>query len=345
MLQKIKSWRRKSKLAVEEAKDVGKEIAIFASTSSPQNIQENRKIFLQKYQEYLDGKISQDIMIKASKMLFVVLSSFTNDEQDEITKCIMDVELGIKKDEPITNDEYDVYHEIISYIHDKRQENIKILLKKTAQKISNKELSISKETIDFIISITDSKLEMIKELFKYVVGYGILKYKNIGDDFRAKNFNQVGSDNIKFLGRIFCNQDSIGGKSYTAKIEAVNLHGILIWKDLIPTIKLKGVPAIEETLEEYLSNEENKKSFTEFLLNIEVKVTILAHEKVKFYITKQPTSTGEIELNIPCFAILTDIGVELYSLLKDEIKEYPSGYLQSVADEEQYKNFGLIFEI
>ena len=47
-LQKIKSWRKKNKPAIDEAKDAGKEVAIFVSTSSPQNIQENRKVFLQK---------------------------------------------------------------------------------------------------------------------------------------------------------------------------------------------------------------------------------------------------------------------------------------------------------
>ncbi len=345
MLKKIKFWRKKNKPAIDEAKDAGKEVAIFVSTSSPQNIQENRKIFLQKYQEYLDGKISQDVMIKASKMLFIVLSSFTNAEQDEITKCIMDVELGIKKEEPFTADEYDIYHEIISYIHDKRQEKIKTLLKKAAQKISDKKLSISKETIDFIASITDSQLVVIQEIFRYVVGNGILKYKNIANDFRTKNFNQSGSDNIKFLGKIFYNQDAVGGKSYTPKVEAVKIHDILIWKYIVPTIILKGIPATEESLKEHLSDEKNRKDFHVFLKTLPVKGRILDQEKAKFYITKQPTSEGKISIDISCFVILTDMGAELYSLLRDEIKDYPDHYLKSVVDDEQYKNFGLMFEV
>ena len=259
-------------------------------------------------------------------------------------KCILDVELDIKKDDKITNDEYDIYHEIISYIHNNRQEKIKALLKKAAQKVSDEKFSISKETIDFITSITDSQLEIIHEMFRYVVGNGILKYKGIENDFKAKNFNQSGSDNIKFLGRIFYNQDAVGGKSYTPKVDAVNIHGILIWKFLVPTINLKGIPATEESLKEHLSNEHNRKEFAELLNNLPVKGRVLDQEKAKFYITKQPISGGEISINIACFTILTDMGAELFSLLKNEIKGYPDGYLQSVVDDEQYKSFGLTFE-
>jgi len=112
----------------------------------------------------------------------------------------------------------------------------------------------------------------------------------------------------------------------------------LIWKYLIPTITLKGTPATEESLEDHLNNDKNRQDFDVFLKNLPVKGMILDQEKAKFYITKQPTSEGEIQIDIACFAILTDMGAELYSLLKDEVKEYPDGYPQSVVDDEQYKN-------
>ena len=60
-------------------------------------------------------------------------------------------------------------------------------------------------------------------------------------------------------------------------------------------------------------------------------------------ITKQPTSVGNIDINIPCFVILTDVGVELYSLLKDEVKDHPDEYLSSVLDNDEYKKFDLVF--
>jgi len=343
-LQKIKFWRKKSKPAIEEAKDIGKEVAVTISSNLPANIQENKKILFDLITRYHNGELTKDAIIGNLRTGFILLSCATKDEQDEIMKCVLDVELDIKKDDKITNDEYDIYHEIISYIHNNRQEKIKALLKKAAQKVSNEKFSISKETIDFITSITDQKLEVILEMFRYVVGNGILKYKDIANDFKAKNFNQYGSDNIKFLGRIFYNQDAVGGKSYSPKMEAVNIHDNLIWKYIIPTIRLKNIPATEEFLKEHLNDEQNRKDFAEFLKNLPVKGMVLNQEKVKFYITKQPTSAGEIQLDIACFVILTDMGVELYSLLKDEIKEYPDGYLQSVIDEEQGKTFGLTFE-
>ena len=64
-----------------------------------------------------------------------------------------------------------------------------------------------------------------------------------------------------------------------------------------------------------------------------------------FHITKQPTRAGSVEINIGCFAILTDVGVEMYSLLKDEIENYPTDYLEAIIKDEQYKNFGLVYEI
>ena len=67
-------------------------------------------------------------------------------------------------------------------------------------------------------------------------------------------------------------------------------------------------------------------------------------EKIKFHVTKQPTSAGSIELNMGCLAILTDVGVEMYSLLKDEIGNYPADYLEAVVKDEQYKSFGLVYE-
>ena len=320
---------------------MGKEVAATISSNLPANIQENRKILFDLITKYNNKELTKDAIIGNLRTGFILLSCATKDEQDEIMKCILDVELDIKKDYKITNDEYGIYHKIISYIHNNRQEKIKALLKKAAQKVSDEKFSISKETIDFITSITDSQLEVIHEMFRYVVGNGILKYKGIENDFKAKNFHQSGSDNIKFLGRIFDNQYAVGGKSYTLKREAVNIHGNLIWKDMLPTII---IPFTEESLKEHLNDEQNKKDFAEFLKNLLFKRLVLIQGKAKFYITKQPTSVGEIQLNIACFVILTDMGFELYSLLKDEIKEYPDGYLQSVVDDEQYKSFGLMFE-
>ena len=342
-LQRIKSWRKKSKPVLEEAKDLGKEVAVAISSNSPANIQENKKTLFELITQYYKGELSKEAIIGNLRTGFILLSCATKDEQDEVMKCILDTELDIKKDR-ITNDEYDTYHKIISYIHNNRQEKIKALLRKAAQRVGDEQLPISKETVDFIISITDSQLEVIQEMFRYVVGNGVLKYKDITSDFGVRNFNQSGSDNIKFLGKIFYNQDVVGGKSYSIKVEAVSIEGILIWKCLIPTIRLNNIPVTEESLKKYLEVEQNRKGFVEYLEKLPIKIEVFNKGKVKFYISKQPTSAGEIKLDINCFTILTDVGVELYSLLEDEIRDYPDGYLQSVVDSEQYKAFGLKFK-
>lgn len=205
-------------------------------------------------------------------------------------------------------------------------------------------MSISKETIDFLTSITDEKLKTLKNILRYVVGNGILKYKDITQDFMKMGFCQPDTDNIKFLGRIFVNQDAVGGKAYNKKVEAIAIEGFLIWKEVLPLIKINGISVNEETLKTFLSIEQNKNGFKEFLENFSFKYTVLDQEKIKFHVTKQPTSAEIIELNIGCLAILTEVGVEMYSLLKDEIENYPTDYLEGIVKDEQYKNFGLLYE-
>jgi len=338
-MKKLKKWLIKKILSVLESEEA-KELVIKSSSLLPENIQKNREKISDFVVQYYRGTIEKQNLEPALKTLFILHPSLTEKDKEDILKINMEVFLDIKKDSDFTNDEFDIYGEIINYIHKNRQEKVKILLKKAAQKINNQELSISKETIDFITSITDEKLETLKKIFSYVVGNGIFKYKDIAQDFMKMEFCQPGTDNIKFLNRIFVNQDAVGGKAYYIKLEAITIENIFIWKD---SIILGGRNATEEDLKNYLSKEENKNGFRRFLEN-DFKYTVLNKEKIKFHVTKQPTSTGIIELNIGCLAILTDVGVEMYSLLKDEIENYPTEYLEAVVKDEQYKNFGLVYE-
>ena len=146
------------------------------------------------------------------------------------------------------------------------------------------------------------------------------------------NFCQPHSDNIKFLNRIFINQDLKKGFNY--KLETDEVEGILRWKNVsLDEESLKKAMNIEGPLE--------LKKF----LEKDFKFTIFSTNKIKFYITKQPVSAGTIEFNMKCFAILTEIGVEMYSLLEDEIESYPIEYLDAIINDEKYKDFGLIYEI
>jgi hypothetical protein len=214
-----------------------------------------------------------------------------------------------------------------SIISETRTKEIETILKKALERITRGEY-ISLSTIKLLEELTDVDINKIKEIFRYVVGNSILKYNNISQDFTTKGFNQTGSDNIKFLNKIFSDQ-GIGGKRHPIKLKAIKIDNFLIW-DVVEE-NFRKIIAIEKDLEK--------------LKNIPLKIKILDKEEISLYITKYPISEGEIELNISCFVILTDMGCELYSLLKDEIKEYPENYLKSVVDGEEYKKFGLTFEI
>lgn len=339
-MKKLKQWLIKKVSAVLQSEEA-REVVIKSSSLLPENIQKNREKISDFVIQYYQGTIERKNLEPALQTLFILHPSLTEKDKEDILKINMEVFLDIKKDSDFTDDEFDIYREIINYIHSNRQKEVKILLKKAAKKINSQELSISKETIDFITSITDEKLETLKKIFRYVVDNGILKYKDIEQDFMKMGFCQSGTDNIKFLGRIFVNQDAVGGKAYNYKIEAIEIENIFIWKD---SIILNGRTATAENLKNYLSNEENKNEFKKLLENSSFQYTVLNKEKIKFHITKQPTSAGIIELNMICLAVLTDVGVEIYSLLKDEIENYPTDYLEAIVKDEQYKNFGLVYE-
>ena len=340
-MKKLKRFIKKI-LTVFES-DENKELATKYSSLLPENNQKNREKIADFIIQYSQGKIERKNLEPTLKILFMVLPSLTEKEKEDILKINMEAFLDIKKDSDFTNDEFDIYREIIDYIHKNRQIEVKILLKKAAQKINSKELNISKETIDFIASITDEKLQILKKIFRYVLNGGILNYKNIIQDFQEMNFCQPHSDNIKFLNRIFINQDGVSGKSYNIKLESIEIEGFLIWKEHLNIIMYSNIFNQENTLENFLSIEQNKIAIKNILETF--KYTILSTNKIKFYITKQPVSAGTIEFNMKCFAILTEIGVEMYSLLEDEIESYPIEYLDAIINDEKYKDFGLIYEI
>ncbi len=167
-----------------------------------------------------------------------------------------------------------------------------------------------------------------------MVAVGIFNYKNIIQDFQEMNFCQPRSDNIKFLNRIFVNQDDFVRKSYKNKLETIEIGGMFLWKNYNfndEFFKKALTIAEPHELKKFL-----EKNF---------KLTILSTNKIKFHITKQPVSSEMIEFNMECFVILTEVGMEMYSLLEDEIENYPIEYLEAIIDDERYKNFGLIYEI
>ena len=162
------------------------------SSNIPAELQENRRLsyksVVQQRDKYRSGEITKQQLRQDIILGFTILGCFDKTTQEEILRTCIDLDLDIKKESDFTTVEYDIYREIIEYIHKNRQEKIKILLKKAAQKINNQELPISKRTIDFITSITDEELEILKKIFRYVVGNGIFKYKDIEQDFMKMDF-------------------------------------------------------------------------------------------------------------------------------------------------------------
>jgi len=350
MIKKLSNFWAKSEEELNQlndaANDEGNEDSSAIDQTLPAETRKAKKNLFNLLQKYHYGEIKKEALTGHLRVGFNLLNCCSPDEQDKILRTILEVELGMKTDKPLIDDEYDIFYDMVSHIYHKRQEKVHNLLKKAAPKIYNQDLEISKETIDFITSITDSQLELIKEMFRYVINNSIFRYENIENDFRAQNFNQTGSDNIKFLGKIFYNQDSIGGKTLILKpLEALDINGVLIWKVLIPEIIIGEQPFTEETLTQYLSDDNNRDNFQAFLDKYPYKIIVLNLDGIKFYITKQPTEEGFVTLEVSCFTILTDVGVELYALLKDEIGKYPEHYLPSVVGDEQYNSFGLKFAL
>ncbi len=300
LVEKFQTFTKKNQKEIKCLKDKAKSVVGDISSNIPAEQQENRRTLYERVTQQMDkcrsGEITKQELRQDIVLGFKFLECFDETRQEEILRWALEIEMDIKKDSDFTNDEYDIYREIVSYLLNNRQKEVKILLKKAAKKINSQELSISKEAIDFITSITDEKLKTLKEMFRYVVGNGILEYKDVAQDFDNRGFCQPSTDNIKFLGSIFVNQDSAGGKAYYQQLEAI-------------------------TSDRYL---------------------VLDKEKIKFYATKLPISTGIITIKLVCLAILTDVGAEMYSLLKDEIENYPDDYLKAIV--EQYKNFGLVYE-
>jgi hypothetical protein len=131
-MKKLKQWLNKKFLAVLESEEA-KELVIKSSSLLPDNIQKNREKISDFIVQYYQGTIERKNLEPALKTLFILHPSLTEKDKEDILKINMEVFLDIKKDSDFTNDEFDIYREIISYIHNNRQKEVRILLKKAAQ--------------------------------------------------------------------------------------------------------------------------------------------------------------------------------------------------------------------
>ena len=165
LFKKFQAFTKKNQ---NEIKSMVGDISSNIPAEQQKNTRALYKTVTQQMDKYRSGEITQPEFRQDIILGLKFLECFDNTRQEEILRWALEIEADVKKDSNFTNDEYDIYSEIVSYLLNKRQEKIKILLKKAAQKINNQELPISKRTIDFITSITDEELEILKKIFRYV---------------------------------------------------------------------------------------------------------------------------------------------------------------------------------
>jgi len=94
---------KKNRGAIQEVKDTSKEISTFFASNVPQYIQENRNKLFDIIEKYRKGELTKEAIKPTLKAGFILLNCVTAEEQEEILKTCIDVDLDIKKDSNFTN--------------------------------------------------------------------------------------------------------------------------------------------------------------------------------------------------------------------------------------------------
>ena len=162
VLNKVLAYWKKNK-------DSAKELANDGSSLLPANIQTNKEQLFNHIARYYNGEINKQQIQGLLKTGFILLNCLCKEEQDKIINAILDTECGINTNvQSFTENQYDIYHEIINHLLSKRRDTINQLLKKAAQKFHNDNNSISIALIKFLETIDDEQLKNIKEMMRYI---------------------------------------------------------------------------------------------------------------------------------------------------------------------------------
>lgn len=230
------------------------------------------------------------------KTYFPFIKTFPEETSKQIIKYLAYTELGVEtlnQDTPLTNTQYDRMGDVLDGYLSYRQEEVKELLKKIGQNIAeDKECRISKKAIEFLSSITATDLGILKKQFKYVRRAGIEYFDSIIDFIKKVDSDAVSSSySLKFYGDIWKDEylDG-GGKCMKYKKEQF------------------GYCELVEISGKQYSN------VYALMLNGGYNTTMIIPEQ-------HYAQFNGIEMLY--YVNLTDVGMEVYGLLKGEIKKTP----------------------
>ncbi len=200
---------------------------------------------------------------------------------------------------------------------------------------------ISKQAIEFLTSITDNDLGILKKQFMYVVDYAIFNIPNIVEEYLKKDFyiNNNGEkfpiwNNISYIPKFHEQIWTSQFKGVSATAKQINKDVWQLDTDLFTICNSLNINEVQATKEQLIDFIKQSNTNKDEIRRCELQYPIFkSFCGANLYITKQPNNANNINFEIKCFLCLTDIGIEIYDLLKDEITDLPQNYITALVDD------------
>ncbi len=215
----------------------------------------------------------------------------------------------------VTQEQQSTIYTLLEEYEPFRDKINKLLATKGLEAIKNNQLS--KQSVEFLSSITDKDLEILKKQFKYVLqlphqnlragltskDLAIWRFENNDLNVQDVLLEETGvmhleSYHIKFYGDIWMGENA-RVSSHTPKNQQENLTNIDPKSLNILQINIKNTKLEKNRLEQFSFQED---------LDITSKTTII----------------------FSAYVCLSEIGTEVFNLLKDELEPVPSEYLNEL---------------
>ncbi len=316
---------------------------------------EGKKIYLDQFAEIIERFRKGEISAEIAHDKFLIYANFSKMfgwvERKKLMKLAVNLLTKTDESEKVCDNNLEQIDLIVQNILcEVKTEKVAKLLRKALEKILNGE-EVSLSTVKLIEGYQDSDIDKIKELLGYtqLSTTSVLYYVGIEKDFQKKGLCRNNSDRILFLNEIFDSQRStIPTQSHAVLLKPANVDGFNVWTELRNNHALNeewsefkaGDKLVKNIIVDKCKTEVGKKEIENWLKN---NVTMFSWLNMKFSISKQPTDTEVLNVELGAFVILTAQGQQIYDLLKDEIGEVPSDYFEKVKKhiESQYQNIGL----
>jgi len=253
------------------------------------------------------GEITID---QATKMIEARLA-FMAEEIKAIKPVMM---LLCSGDGEYSKDDYDKFYSLWKNFQPLQKNVSNLLLTRAALRIPTGE--ISKQAIEFLLSITDDDLEILKKQFKYVLR---LPHQNPRSGLSSKDLAIWGFENsgLSVQDILLEEKDLIHLESYHIKFYGdvwlgenarSSFHTPQIQQETIFDIDIKGLN----------------------VLQISIKEAKPQKGELVDPNTIQKTAINKTAINFPAYVCLSEIGTEIFNLLKDELEPVPSRYLSEL---------------